>query len=132
MVTVCPGLMGAVWTNCRVEGERCSHDPAMAGETVGRGLDGASAWLRATRIAAEESTVVVSAGVAATTAIVLGGTVEGVEGAVFDDPELRTMPPTPSAATTSRTRPPPMTHGALEADFDAWDPAMGSIYLRSG
>jgi hypothetical protein len=104
----------------------------MLGEIVGIGLVSANGWLSETLIAADESTVEASAGVAAKTARVLGGTVDGTAGEDELEPERRAMPPTTRPTKMSAPRLMPMTHGALEGVFAAWVPAICSIYLRLG
>ena len=89
------------------------------------------AWFIETRIAAEESTVAASAGVAPTTARVFAGIDDetlGVELAVRD---VRVTPAMISAATTTPATTAPTTQGAFDPVLAAWVPAIGTIYSRS-
>ena len=81
---------------------------------VGSGLEVASAWFSETRMAAEESTVAASAGVAPTTDNVLDATVEGTVGVELAWVDVRTSPPTISAAMTTTATPVPITQGVFD------------------
>ena len=109
-VTLWPGPSGASCTYSIVVGESRCHEPGTEGLSVGIGLDEASGELKATLMAADESTVAAFVGVDATTVKGVSVGVAVTAGSV--DFEIRRK--TPAPATQSETTTVVMTKGVFE------------------
>jgi hypothetical protein len=114
-VTLWPGPSGASCTYSIVVGESRCHEPGTEGLSVGIGLDDASGALKATLIAAEESTVAAFVGVDATTVKGVSVGVAVTAGSVDFEIKRKTPAPTTQSETTTAA----MTKGVFER-LDVW------------